>query len=71
LLDALGRPVWVILKDVPDWRWLLDRQDSPWYPTMRLFRQKERSDWDEVFDRVSAASHGLRNDRFVPEIIDP
>jgi tetratricopeptide (TPR) repeat protein len=52
LAGALGRPVWVILKDVPDWRWLLDRQDSPWYPTMRLFRQKERGDWDEVFDRV-------------------
>jgi hypothetical protein len=47
--------VWVILKDVPDWRWLLDRPDSPWSPTMRLFRQKQRGDWDEVFDRVAQA----------------
>jgi ADP-heptose:LPS heptosyltransferase len=45
LAGALGRPVWVVLKDVPDWRWLLDRPDSPWYPTMRLFRQRQRGDW--------------------------
>src|SRR6185312_622651 len=37
---ALGRPVWVALKRVPDWRWMLGREDSPWYPTMRLFRQQ-------------------------------
>jgi hypothetical protein len=43
LAGALGRPVWVALKYVPDWRWLLDRADSPWYPTMRLFRQKRRA----------------------------
>jgi tetratricopeptide (TPR) repeat protein len=55
LAGALGRPVWVILKDVPDWRWLLDREDSPWYPAMRLFRQKQRGDWDEVFERVAQA----------------
>lgn len=60
LAGALGRPVWVVLKDVPDWRWLLDRPDSPWYPTMRLFRQKQRADWDEVFDRVGAALRDLR-----------
>lgn len=62
LAGALGRPVWVLLRDVPDWRWLLDRQDSPWYPAMRLFRQKERGDWGEVFERVRNALHGLRND---------
>jgi ADP-heptose:LPS heptosyltransferase len=55
LAGALGRPVWVLLKDVPDWRWLLERQDSPWYPTMRLFRQKRHGGWGEVFDRVSEA----------------
>jgi tetratricopeptide (TPR) repeat protein len=60
LAGALGRPVWVVLKDVPDWRWLLDRTDSPWYPTMRLFRQKQRGDWDEVFDRVGGALRNLR-----------
>jgi tetratricopeptide (TPR) repeat protein len=56
LAGALGRPVFVLLKKIPDWRWLLDREDSPWYPTMRLFRQKERGDWDEVVTRVVAAT---------------
>jgi tetratricopeptide (TPR) repeat protein len=49
LAGALGRPTWVALKHVPDWRWLLDRSDSPWYPSMRLFRQSRREDWDGVF----------------------
>lgn len=48
LAGALGRPVWVALKKVPDWRWLLDREDSPWYPTMRLFRQERIDDWAGV-----------------------
>jgi ADP-heptose:LPS heptosyltransferase len=59
LAGALGRPVFVLLKHVPDWRWILDREDSPWYPTMRLFRQKERGDWAEVFDRVEQAVRSL------------
>jgi tetratricopeptide (TPR) repeat protein len=50
---ALGVPVWVLLPFYPDWRWLLDRQDSPWYPTMRLFRQTEPGKWDSVFNRVA------------------
>jgi tetratricopeptide (TPR) repeat protein len=49
LAGALGRPVWVALKYVPDWRWFLDRSDSPWYPTMRLFRQTSIGDWEGVF----------------------
>jgi tetratricopeptide (TPR) repeat protein len=52
LAGALGRPVWVALKWVPDWRWLLDRSDSPWYPTMRLFRQAARGDWTGVFGAI-------------------
>jgi tetratricopeptide (TPR) repeat protein len=51
---ALGRPVWLALKANPDWRWLLEREDSPWYPTARLFRQRKRGDWDEVMGRVAA-----------------
>ena len=51
---ALGIPVWVLLPKVPDWRWLLEREDSPWYPTMRLFRQKELKNWQEVFERMQA-----------------
>jgi tetratricopeptide (TPR) repeat protein len=50
---ALGRPTWVLLPFLPDWRWLLDRADSPWYPTMRLYRQKRPGDWAEVLSRVA------------------
>tara|TARA_R110000751_G_scaffold10055_2_gene37242 strand:- start:80854 stop:81057 length:204 start_codon:yes stop_codon:yes gene_type:complete len=49
---ALNVPVWVLLKKVPDWRWLLDREDSPWYPGMRLFRQQEDGDWAGVVTQV-------------------
>jgi ADP-heptose:LPS heptosyltransferase len=53
LAGALGRPVWTLLPFVPDWRWLLNREDSPWYPTMRLFRQPALGDWVSVIKRVS------------------
>jgi len=52
LAGALARPVWVMLERVPAWRWLLDRDDSPWYPSMRLFRQPRIGDWDSVITRV-------------------
>jgi hypothetical protein len=55
LAGALGVPVWVALPFVPDWRWLLDRSDSPWYPTMRLFRQQSRGDWQGVFHQIKTA----------------
>ncbi len=55
LAGALGRPVWVALRDHPDWRWQEGRADSPWYPTMRLFRQSDAGDWAGVFDRMAAA----------------
>jgi len=52
LAGALARPLWVLLPCVPDWRWLLDRDDSPWYPTARLFRQAAPGNWTSVVDRV-------------------
>ncbi|HVA48469.1 MAG TPA: tetratricopeptide repeat protein [Pirellulales bacterium] len=55
LAGALARPVWVAVATVPDWRWLLDRDDTPWYPTMRLFRQHRRGDWHDVFVRITSA----------------
>jgi hypothetical protein len=52
LTGAIGKPVWTLLPFAPDWRWLLKRNDSPWYPTMRLFRQNQPDDWTEVFEQV-------------------
>jgi tetratricopeptide (TPR) repeat protein len=53
LAGALGIPVWILLPFNPDWRWLLDRGDSPWYPTARLFRQPAVGDWDSVIERIA------------------
>lgn len=55
LAGALGVPLWVLLSHAPDWRWLLDRADSPWYPTARLFRQPRPGDWSAAVDEVAAA----------------
>ena len=52
LAGALGVPVWVALPFMPDWRWQLDREDSPWYPTARLFRQPHPGDWESVIARL-------------------
>jgi hypothetical protein len=66
LAGALGVPVWVALSRAAHWRWLRKRPDSPWYPTMRLFRQKQFGDWDELFERIAGQlqewrpRHGLR-----------
>jgi tetratricopeptide (TPR) repeat protein len=54
LSGALGKPTWVLLPFIPDWRWLLDRDDSPWYPTVKLYRQQAIGDWNGVFERMGA-----------------
>lgn len=53
LSGALGKHTWVLLPFNPDWRWLRDRDDTPWYPTAKLYRQKTAGSWDEVFARVA------------------
>jgi tetratricopeptide (TPR) repeat protein len=63
LAAALGRPTWILLPYVPDYRWLLDRDDSPWYPTVRLFRQTETRDYASVLDRVRTALQTLISGR--------
>jgi hypothetical protein len=55
LAGALGVAVWTLLPFAPDWRWLLNREDSPWYPTMRLFRQPKLGDWQSVIKRLDSA----------------
>ena len=55
LAGALARPVWVLLPYAPDWRWQLDRRDSPWYPTARLVRQPLAGDWSAVIDELRSA----------------
>ncbi|HKX11443.1 MAG TPA: tetratricopeptide repeat protein [Stellaceae bacterium] len=70
LAGALARPAWVMLAFVPDWRWMLDRDGSPWYPTLRLFRQGARGAWDDVVRRVGVELRAVleaRRDRLTPQ----
>jgi ADP-heptose:LPS heptosyltransferase len=55
LAGAMGKPTWILLPHAPEWRWMLDREDIPWYPTARLFRQKRLGDWESVIERVRAS----------------
>ena len=67
LAGALGRPVWILLPFNPDWRWLLERDDSPWYPSAKLYRQERRGDWGGVIDKVNSDLSQLAGPR--PESI--
>ena len=69
LAGALARPVWVALKSDAEWRWLTQRSDSPWYPTMRLFRQSRRGDWDELFQRMRQSLDELRQHRQAERLV--
>ena len=70
LAGALGVPAWVLLPEAPDWRWLLERDDSPWYPSVRLFRQQSDRQWDGVIRRVSAELAALAR-KEKPGIVQP
>ncbi len=59
LAGAMGKPVWVLIPFVPDWRWMLGRENSPWYPSMKLFRQPKKGEWEEVFRRIVGELHAL------------
>ena len=69
LAGALARPVWAMLQFVPDFRWLLEREDSPWYPTMRLFRQRSAGDWDGVIGRVAESLLSLPRTGYLRPIV--
>jgi tetratricopeptide (TPR) repeat protein len=71
LAGAMGKPVWVLLPYACDWRWFLDREDSPWYPTMRLFRQKTPGDWEPVVSAIARHLHVLVNRQNVRENLPP
>ena len=60
LAGALGITTWVVLKYLPDWRWMLDRKDSPWYPSMTLYRQQRMDDWTSVFDQMRTEITSMR-----------
>jgi len=62
LAGAMGKPVWMLLPFVPDWRWLLEREDTPWYPTLRFFRQRTRGDWRAPIEAVAKALNDLAQD---------
>jgi ADP-heptose:LPS heptosyltransferase len=59
LVGAMGRPVWMCLSANPDWRWLLERDDSPWYPTMRLYRQEQHEEWESVINDIETDLHKM------------
>jgi ADP-heptose:LPS heptosyltransferase len=64
LAGALGVPVWTLLRTEADWRWMDNREDSPWYPTMRLFRQLQSGNWEEVINRVTEELSKLNKGEF-------
>jgi Flp pilus assembly protein TadD len=68
LAGALGRPVWLLNRRSSEWRWLLGREDSPWYPTMRIFNQTRRGDWDAVIERVGQALAAAVAGRGLPDL---
>ena len=65
LAGALAKPAWLLIPAVPDWRWLLDRDDSPWYPTLRIFRQPNPGNWPSAINSVADALKNSANSHAV------
>jgi ADP-heptose:LPS heptosyltransferase len=63
LAGALGRPVWILVQHSPDFRWLMQREDSPWYPTARLYRQPKHFDWESVIARLAGDLASFRDQK--------
>ena len=63
LAGALQVPVWLAIRYAPDWRWLLDRSDTPWYPTMRIYRQPQPGDWQGLFEQMQQPLQSLVEQR--------
>lgn len=68
LTGALGRPIWTMIYKPPDWRWLINRTDSPWYPTMRLFHQPALADWNSVIDTVATELAAFKPMSLIPAV---
>jgi len=69
LAGALGLPVWVALKYIPEWRWMLNHSDSPWYPTMKLYRQNTFNNWNSVFSLITKDLKTIVNKKIDKTII--
>ena len=67
LAGAMATPVWTLLPFAPDWRWLLGRRDTPWYPTMRLFRQRAPGNWKGIFEEVASGLREVSESGIPPE----
>ena len=63
LAGALGKPAWVLLQHAADWRWMADRDDSPWYPSLKLYRQGANGDWEAPMEQVTRALHSMGGTR--------
>jgi len=69
LAGAMGKPVWVMLPFLPDWRWMLDRDDSPWYPNIKLFRQTVEKDWNSVVEKIRTELISLVQEKYGTEVL--
>ena len=68
MAGALGKTVWTLLPYIPDWRWMLKREDTPWYPSMKLFRQTHMNDWSNVLQQVNLELNQYISDHYTTNV---